>query len=129
MSGSVSAALSSQSLLTPAQLATNGSDPVYQAFVNPVVPQDPGAVERTLLNVGYTLNAPAGLSASDSANSIGENAPAVIITDIAILLRFTLTAGDSASVTGIFDLQIPGPAGLAVFAVVGALGGTRRRRV
>ena len=128
MSGSVAAALSSQSLLTPAQLATNGVDPIYQAYANPTFPQDPGAVERTLLNPGYTLNAAPGNSASDSAAFINEAGPAVIVTDIAILLRFTLTAGDSASVTGIFEVVVPGPGGLAVFALVAALGGRRRRQ-
>jgi hypothetical protein len=129
MSGSVAAALSSQSLDTPAQLATNGVDPIYQAYANPLFPQDPGAVERTLLNVGYTLNAAPGNSASDSDAFTNEAGPAVIITDIAILLRFTLTAGDSASVTGIFEVLVPGPGGLAAFALVGVLGSRRRRPV
>jgi hypothetical protein len=128
MSGSVAAALSSQSFLSQAELASNGVDPVYQAFVNPLVPQDPLAVARTLWTPGYSLTAPALSSASDSDNFISENAPNVVITDIAILLRFTLTAGDSASVTGIFDVVIPGPGGFAALAVMGLLAPRRRRR-
>lgn len=129
MNGSVSAALSSQSFFTPATLDTSGTDPVYQSYINPAVPQDPGAVVRTLWNPGYTLNAAPLASASDSDNFTNENTPVAVITDIAILLRFRLSAGDSASVTGIFEVQnVPGPAGLAAFAVFGAMCGSRRRR-
>jgi hypothetical protein len=131
MNGSVSAALSSQSFAQGATLASNGSDPIYQAYINPNVPQDPGAVVRTLWNPGYSLNAAPLASASDSSAFVAENAPPLsVANNIAILLRFTLSAGDSASVTGIFEVNvIPGPAGLAAFAVFGVVCGSRRRRV
>ena len=120
MNGSVSAALSSQGF-TDATLAAQTGDSVYAAFIdgNPV---------QTMWTDPYTLTALAGQSAGDSnnfSNQIGPGANA----EIAIRLRFTLSAGDSATVQGIFDIQpIPAPAALPLVAAFGLLVGGRRRR-
>jgi hypothetical protein len=121
MDGSVSAALSSQSFFNPATLAATATEPVYQAYID-------GGLVKTLWNPGYSLVAAPLASAGDTTNFAGNPGPAAA-AQIAILLKFTLSAGDSASVTGIFQINpVPGPAGLAAFAMFGVLAGGRRRR-
>jgi hypothetical protein len=121
MDGSVSASLSSQSFFNPATLAAAGTESVYQAYIN-------GGLVKTLWDPGYSLTAGPLSSAGDTANF--NNTPnGSLANQLAIQLKFTLSAGDSASVTGIFNVvPVPGPAGLSVFALFGALGGRRRRR-
>ncbi len=51
-----------------------------------------------------------------------------IVSSIGIRLSFDLTGGDSASITSIFEVLIPGPGGLPILAAVGLFGGRRRRR-
>lgn len=121
MDGSVSAGLSSNSFFAPAMLAATATDPVYQAYID-------GGLVKTLWNPGYTLNA-APLASAGDTNLFGpQGGPNALLT-IGIRLKFTLSAGDSASVTGIFNIiPIPGPAGLSVFAIFGLMAGGRRRR-
>jgi hypothetical protein len=120
MTGSVSAALSSQGF-TDATLAAQAGDSVFTAFID-------GNAVQTMWNDPYSLTAAAGQSAGDSnnfSNLIGPGAN----TDIGIRLRFTLSAGDSATVQGIFDIQpIPVPAVLPLLAAFGLTVGGRRRR-
>ena len=122
MAGSVSAAVSDQNF-DGATLAATAVEPVFQGFVD-TLPQ-PNA---TIWNPGYSLSAPSFGAANDSSsfnNALGPPA----LTEIAVKLKFTLSAGDSASVTGTFDIQaVPGPAGLSAFAIFAAFGGRRRRR-
>ncbi len=49
-------------------------------------------------------------------------------SSIGILLSFDLTPGDSASFTAIFEILIPGPAGLPLLVVAGMMAGMKRRR-
>jgi MYXO-CTERM domain-containing protein len=121
LDGSVSASLSSQSFITPALLATNGIDSIYQASIN-------GTVVKTLWDPGYSLAAAPLAAAGDTTNFANLIGPAVVANTIGVQLRFTLSAGDSASVTGIFNItNVPGPASLAVFGLFGLAGGRRRR--
>ena len=127
MSGSVSAVVSDGSGFDGATLASNGISSVYTAYIDPAFSQDPAAIARTQWNPGFSLNAPAfGANNANAAfaNEIGPQA----VTSIALLLRFTLSAGDSASVTGLFDIQpVPSPAALPLLALFG-LAASRRRR-
>lgn len=120
MDGSVSASLSSQSFFNPAMLAATGAESVYQAYIN-------GGIVKTLWNPGYSLVAAPLASAGDTTSFSGQNNPS-LANQIAIQLKFTLSPGDSASVTGIFNIAVPGPAGLTAFAVFGLFGTGRRRR-
>lgn len=128
MDGSVSASLSSQSFLNPATLKADapglGAESVYQAYIN-------GSLVRSLWNPGYTLTAAPLASAGDTTNfgnEIGPGASGPTPT-LGLQLKFRLSAGDSASVTGIFNIvPVPGPASLAVFGVFGLVAGGRRRR-
>lgn len=122
MSGSVSAALSA-STSSGAFLSAAGTDPVFQAYIdtNPL-----GGVGQQWLPP-YTLLAPAFGAANDTISFSNALGP-IAHNEIAIGLRFELSPGDSASVTGIFEIApIPGPGGLAVLALAGVVGVSRRR--
>ena len=129
MSGSVSAGLTNGSPLTTGATLSAGADPVYQAFVDPGANPPAASAARTIWDGGYTLSASQLQgSASDNAAFANEIGPGAF-TSIGLKLQFNLTPGDSASVTGIFQIeQVPGPASLAVFAIFGAISGGRRRR-
>ncbi len=47
---------------------------------------------------------------------------------IGIMLSFDLTPGDSASFTAIFEVLVPGPAGLPILVAAGLMAGRKRRR-
>jgi hypothetical protein len=129
MSGSVSAGLTNGNPLGSGATLSAGADPIYQAFVDPGANPPASSAARTIWDSGYTLSAAQGTgSNSDNASFANEIGPGAF-TSIGLKLQFNLTPGDSASVTGIFNIeQVPGPAGLALFAVVGAISGRRRRR-
>ena len=121
MAGSVSAAVSDQNF-DGATLAATTLEPIFQGSID-TIPQ----ANATIWNPGYSLSAPSFGAASDSSSFNSASGPAAL-TEIAVKLKFTLSAGDSASVTGTFDVQaVPGPAGLAAFAMFGAFGRRRRR--
>lgn len=119
MTGSVSAVLNDNNF-SGATLAAGAATPVYQSFID-------GNLQQTLWNPGYSLNAPFQGVTNDTT-AFGATAGPAALSTIAVRLEFTLSAGDSASVTGIFDIQpTPAPAGLAVFALFAAGAGRRRR--
>ncbi|HMO86193.1 MAG TPA: hypothetical protein PKC18_14855 [Lacipirellulaceae bacterium] len=106
--------------LDGATIASMPGFPIYAAVVDflPVV--------ATLQNDPFTLTAPVGMSAGSNA-SFGPQPSGVPVTNnIGIQLRFTLTAGDTASILSRFDV-VPEPSG-AGLALVGAALVLRRRR-
>jgi hypothetical protein len=129
MNGSVSAGLTNGSPLTTGATLSAGADPIYQAFIDPGANPPAASAARTIWNSGYSLSASQLQgSASDNAAFANEIGPGAF-TSIGLKLQFNLTPGDSASVSGIFQIeQVPGPASLAVFAIFGAISGGRRRR-
>lgn len=122
MSGSVSAVVQA-STFGGATLSANGLNPVYQAYIdgNEML----GAAQ--MWTSGYSLNAgPFGV-ANDSSSFMNLLGPDANV-DIALTLRFDLSPGDSASITGIFQVEpIPAPAGLALLGLAGLVGSRRRR--
>ncbi len=79
-----------------------------------------------LMSDPFSQAAPGFSSVLVGPASFGIVAPSQSVdTSIAIFLSFDLTPGDSASFTSIFEILVPGPGGLAVFAALGLL---RRRR-
>lgn len=124
LSGSVSAVLSDASGDgTGATLSATALEPVFQGYIDGL-PQ-PNA---TIWNPGYSLSAGAFNANNDTSLFAGQTGPPAF-TQIALQLKFTLSAGDSASVTGIFIVNgVPGPAGLPILAAFGAMVGGRRRR-
>ena len=84
------------------------------------------APDRTLWEDPFSLEAVGGLAQANDDTFFAPEAGGPAITNIGILLEFTLSPGDSATVSGLFNVT-PVPGGLAAFAVFGLLGGRRRR--
>lgn len=121
MFGSVSSTLTDAE--GGATLTNTGLEPVYQGYIDGVA-----QANARMWDVGYSLTANEFDVNSDSDSFSDELGPAAT-SQIAIKLEFTLSAGDSATMQGTFDVMaVPGPAGLSLLALFGALGGTRRRR-
>lgn len=117
MNGSVSAVLSSNTF-GGASLTSSVGFPVYEAYIDNV------AVASMWNN--YSLAA-APFGSNNDNDTFGVIAGPAANSEIALRLRFDLSPGDSASVTGIFEIQpIPAPAGLALLALAGVC--SRRRR-
>jgi hypothetical protein len=118
MSGWVSAVVSDNNFNGATFSA--GTTPVYEAFID-------GSNVANMWGPGFSLAAgPFGSNNADQSfsNVIGPAA----MSQIALGLRFDLSPGDSASVTGIFQVvEIPGPAGLGLLAMAGLFGSRRRR--
>jgi hypothetical protein len=124
MSGSVSAVVTDANFSNGALLSATALDPVFRGYIDGVA--QPNA---TLWGSGYNLAAPLFGTNSDTTSFTGQVGPAATMAEIAVALRFDLSPGDSATVTGTFDIQpIPGPAGLSLLAVFAAVGARRRRR-
>jgi MYXO-CTERM domain-containing protein len=108
-----------------ASLTSVAGDSVYHALI------DNNTVE-TLMDDPFSVSAGAFESAVVGPASFGDPIPSApgpgVNNSIGILITFNLSAGDSASFTSIFVVQVPGPGGLALLAVAGAIGGRRRRR-
>jgi hypothetical protein len=108
-----------------ATVATVPSTPIYAAQID-------GTTVATLQNHSFSVVAPPANTASSPA-SFGPMVNAVpVTTNIGIQLRFSLSAGDTASILSRFDVvAVPEPATLVLSGVV-FLGfvaaGSRRRR-
>ncbi len=110
-----------------ATLANDSSGaPIYTSLID-------GGAWQTLLN-SNSVSSGSFLSATIGPESFGGPSipsllgPAVANT-IGITLKFSLTAGDSASFTSIFVVEpVPGPGGVAILSIAGLLGFGRRRR-
>jgi len=123
LTGSVSAVVSDENFDGGATLSATALEPVFQGYIDGL-PQ-PNA---RIWDPGYTLNAPAFGANNDSSSFTGQTGPPAL-TQIALQLKFTLSPGDSASVTGTFIVNgVPAPAGLPLLAAFGAMITGRRRR-
>jgi hypothetical protein len=123
MDGWVSAVVSDQDFSGSALLSATATDPIYQGYIDTVA-----LGNATMWSPGYSLLAPPFGAANDNNSFLNLLGPAAN-TEIALRLMFQLSPGDSASVTGTFEIRpIPGPAGLSLLAIVGAVATRRRRR-
>lgn len=123
MSGSVSGTVTDNTFGAGlATVAAPVNDSIYTALINNIGVMS--LLNGTSVTVGGNFqSAPVGPEAF--ANTPG---PGLADGDlIGIELIFTLTAGDSASFTSIFEVVVPAPAALPLLMVVG-LAGSRRRR-
>ena len=120
--GSNSATVTNEfNLQEGATLRTAGETSIYRAFI------DGGMPFRTLMDSPFSLETDPIPFDTRSATESFDNEPGGAVDEtIAILLQFELSPGDAASINGFFEV-IPGPGGLALFAVFG-VGLSRRRR-
>lgn len=123
MSGSVSAVVTDSDFSGAGMLTATPAEPVYQGYIDTMA-----QMNARMWNPGYFLSPPgAGQSANDN-NTFGSQVGPPAVNQIALRLMFNLSPGDSASVTGIFEIQpIPGPAGLSLLAIFAAFARRRRR--
>jgi hypothetical protein len=120
--GSNSATVTNEfNLQEGATLRPAGAGSIYRAFI------DGGAPFMTLMDDPFSLETDPVPFDTNSATESFDNMPSGPVNNtMAILLEFDLSPGDSASINGFFEI-IPGPGGLAIFALLG-LGSSRRRR-
>ena len=107
-------------------LATSGGISLYRALID-------GSVVRTLHDDPFSASTPfasgtASIPVADFGIPIAESAGVATTTDIGITLRFTLTPGDSAAISSVFNVEpIPEP-GTAILLAAGLLGLARMGR-
>jgi hypothetical protein len=120
--GSVSASLTTQGA---GSFLGVGSDPVWTATAG-------GQVITTLLNGPVSVSRGSTGSSSVGSESFGEPIPSMpgpnLATDLSIRLRFTLTAGASASFTSVIVGEVPAPGAAVLLGLAGLAGPGRRRR-
>jgi MYXO-CTERM domain-containing protein len=126
MNGSVAATLTNNDFFGgSATLAAAPGRQVFGGYVDTAnIFAD--APTRTLWEDPFSFDAVGGLAQANDNTFFAPEAGGAVTTNIGILLEFTLSAGDSATISGLFNVT-PGPGGLAAFALFG-LAGTRRRR-
>jgi len=125
MSGSVTATVSDLNG-NGAVLGAVGSLPIYTATVNDVA-------MRTLWQPFSNFNVGQFLSQSTVPGSFANEAipggSTASDAQLGIVLKFTLSAGDTVSFASTFMVNnVPGPGAMALLAVSGAAGAGRRRK-
>jgi hypothetical protein len=126
MNGEVAATVTNNQLTGDATFRALEDDAIYSAYVD-LVDIESDTPVKTLWEYDYDLVATGGLASESDDLAFGPEAGPAANDNIAILLRFELSPGDSASVSGVFNI-VPAPAALPALAVFGLLGGSRRRR-
>lgn len=105
-------------------ISSGGHDgaPIYQALID-------GAQHQDLWPDGFSMNVNS-VFGQDSDDDAFSDVPGPGVADsISVWLRFEVSAFDSVNVIGFFQVDpIPAPATLPALAVLGLMGGRRRRR-
>lgn len=101
-------------------LATSGGLSLYRALID-------GGVVRTLHDDPFATTNPAAFGSApiptvDFGIPVAESVAVATTTDIGITLRFTLTPGDSASITSVFNVEAVPEPGTAILLFSGLLG-------
>lgn len=104
-----------------ATVATATGDPIYQAQID-------GVTIETLLNDPYSLTAGSGGANNDLASFGPDFSNIAVNATMGIQLRFSLTAGDTASILSRFDVvAVPAPGAVALLGVSAMCFRGRRR--
>jgi MYXO-CTERM domain-containing protein len=122
VSGSVEGGLTDSDFANGATLTSVGTDPIYEGLVD-------GSSALELLTGGFSTSVGFGSTTIGPVNGAA-GGPAIAMTDLGIVITFTLTNGDSANFTADFTIdgtKVPAPSALALLGLAG-IAGTRRRR-
>jgi len=128
VNGAVAATVTNNSFSGGATLNAGLGDSIYKGFIDLVDPFADTPV-ATLWDDPYSLSATGAFASADDATDFGVPAPIAgpaVNSNVAILLTFELSPGDSATVSGFLNV-IPTPGVLALLGLAGVTGGRRRR--
>jgi hypothetical protein len=124
LSGGVSGSVTNLAIGGSATLAAPTGGNIYSAFIDVSDPNtDPTAA--TLWGDPYSLVASGPFASASDSTSFDGLVGGSVNSNVAILLTFTLSPGDTATVNGVFTV-VPAPGALALFGLFGLAG--RRRR-
>jgi len=128
MNGGVAATVTNNQFEGGATVRAVAGGSIFKAFIDLNNPMTDVPV-ATLWDDPFDLTVIGGLSTLSDDLQFGDPSPDLgppAYSSISIILQFEVSPGDSASVSGIFNIEpVPGPGGLALLAVVGLI---RRRR-
>ena len=131
MNGSAGLGVSNNQIDGDAIMRPVAGESIYEAYID-VVDVNTDTPARTLFGGAYQLSAGPffgqNTDNADFGNPTPEPGPGAN-DNIAILLEFELSAGDSASITSQFQIvATPAPGALSLMALCGIMIGGRRRR-
>lgn len=127
-SGSVAATVTNNQFGGSGILSAINGGSVYTAWTDLVDPMtDPPAA--TLMDDPFSIEAATPFGSADDDQSLSATVGPMVNNTISIMFEFDLTAGDSASVSGLFQIAaVPAPGAFALLGVAGLAGRRRRRR-
>jgi uncharacterized protein (TIGR03382 family) len=125
--GSVSATVTNEfNTQEGAILRALTGDSIYKAFIDD--PTGSGTPVARLMEDPFSLETdPIPFDTRSATEDFGPELNGPVNSSIEVMLVFELSPGDSATVNAYFQ-AVPGPAGAAVFALLGLVAGGRRRR-
>lgn len=125
MGGSVGGSVTDANFDGTATVANAGGSPLFDGLID-------GSSALTIIGSPYAFSAPfAGGTANIPATNVGLPGPTIpgpaALSTIGISHTFTLTPGDTVSLSSFFIVEVPEPASLGLLACGMALVGLKRR--
>ncbi len=124
--GSVGGSIIDANFDCSATVANAGGAPLFDGLID-------GASALSIIGSPYSFSAPfAGGTTNITATNVGLPGPTIpgpaALSTIGISHNFTLTPGDTVSLTSYFIVEVPEPASLGLLACGLAMVGMKRRR-